>query len=117
MVHYPVAPTRWKADDLERLLALAYRLLPTREPQWRDSGAILQEPFGTNDGRRTPTIQYCLHVARGDYAAYLRLPTFPTRALVEWLSSRSCQILLDHPVVKLNPTPARRDALTQGGGR
>lgn len=117
VVRYPVAPTRWTAQDLDRLLALAYRLLPTREPQWRESGAMLQEPFGTNDGRRTPALQYCLHVVRGDYAAYLRLPTFPTQALAEWLATRACQILLDQPVVRLNALSATPDASAEGERR
>lgn len=117
IVRYDVDPASWTATDLERLLVLAYRLLPTREPQWRESGAILQEPIGTNDGRRTPAIQYCLHVARGDFAAYLRLPLFPVHALVEWLATRACQILLDHPVAKLEPQRSRSDARAQGGGR
>lgn len=113
-VHYPVAPARWTARDLDRLLALAYRLLPTREPQWRGARAILQEHFGTNDGRRTPTIHYCLHVARGDYAAHLRLPIFPTQALAEWLATRAGQSPLEQPVVKPNALSTTPDASAEG---
>src|SRR5262249_9161244 len=45
--------------------------------------------------------RYALEVARGDFVAYLRLPAFPVQALVEWLSSRGCEINLCHPIRRM----------------
>jgi hypothetical protein len=104
VIHYEVPPKEWKARDLEGLMGLAYRLLPTMEPRWRDGGAITQEMFATGRGGRTPTLHYSLEVARGDYAAYVRLPLFPMHALAEWLMYRRCAITLCHPLVKLEAT-------------
>jgi hypothetical protein len=107
VVRYDIPPEQWTARDLDALLGLAYRLLPTMEPRWRDSGSITQETFAAGRGGRTPTLQYCLEVARGDYAAYLRLPVFPTRALAEWLGDRRCEINLCHPIVKIEEAARR----------
>jgi len=101
LIHYEVPSAQWKAPDLEALLGLAYRLLPTLEPRWRDSGTIAQDTFAAERGEREPILHYCLEVARGDYAAYLRLPVFPTLAVAEWLGDRRCDINLCHPVVKI----------------
>jgi hypothetical protein len=90
-------PKAWEARDLERLMGLAYALLPTMEPRWRDAGTIRQDTIAAGRGGRTPTLQYCLEVARGDYAAFLRLPVFPTLALAEWLAHRHCEINLCNP--------------------
>jgi hypothetical protein len=101
LVSYDVAPKDWTAHDIDMLLMLAYGLLPTTEPRWRESGAITQAKFANpRDGHRV-TIAHALQIARGDYIAYLQLPTFPTTALAEWLSSRHCEINLRHPVMKL----------------
>jgi len=108
VVRYDVPPAQWQAHDLERLLGLAYRLLPTIEPRWRDSGCITQEKLATPNPNRELTMQYCLQVARGDFAAHLRLPAFPTGALSEWLAGRQCEILLCHPVMKIEA--AARDS-------
>jgi hypothetical protein len=101
IVHYDVPPAEWKAHDLEMLMGLAYQLLPTGEPRWRESGAITQAKFAGAHNSREPTRAYCLQIARGDYVAHLRLPTFPTLALAEWLADRRCDISLCHPVMKL----------------
>jgi hypothetical protein len=101
IIRYDVPSAQWTARDLEALLGLAYHLLPTPEPRWRDSGTITQNTFAAERGDREPTVHYCLEVARGDYAAYLRLPLFPTLAVAEWLGDRRCDINLCHPVVKL----------------
>ncbi len=82
-------------------MALAYALLPTMEPRWRDAGTITQETFAAGRAGRTPTLQYCLEVVRGDYGAFLRLPVFPTLALAEWLANRRCEINLCQPVMKI----------------
>jgi hypothetical protein len=37
VVHYEVPPVFWRAEDLEQLMALAYRLLPPNEPRWPPS--------------------------------------------------------------------------------
>ncbi len=101
VVRYEVPPKAWEARDLERLMGLAYALLPTMEPRWRDAGTITQETFAAGRGGRTPTLQYCLEVVRGDYAAFLRLPVFPTLALAEWLANRRCEINLCQPILKI----------------
>lgn len=118
VVRYDRAPTTWVAHDLECLMALAYQCLPAREPRWRESGAILQESFGTGDGARVPTARYCVHIARGDYAAYLRLPVFPLQALAAWLATRPCEILLGQPVVKTETLAKQmRDVAAKEGAR
>lgn len=118
VVRYDPAPATWVAHDLECLMALAYRCLPTREPRWRESGAILQEPFGIGDSARVPTMRYCVHIARGDYAAYLRLPALPLQALAEWLATRPCEILLGQPVVKTEALAKQmRDVAAKEGTR
>jgi hypothetical protein len=101
VIRYDVPPTEWKARDLERVIGLAYGLLPTMEPRWRDAGTITQETFAAGRGGRTPTLHYCLKVVRGDYAAHLRPPVFPTIALAEWLANRRCEISLCQPVMKI----------------
>ncbi len=101
VIHYEVPSKAWEARDLERLMGLAYALLPALEPRWRDAGTITQETFAAGRGGRTPTLQYCLEVVRGDYAAFLRLPVFPTRALAEWLAHRRCEISLCQPILKI----------------
>jgi hypothetical protein len=99
MVHYDVPPEHWTAHDLEMLLGLGYRLLPTDEPRWRESGAIRPAKFvNPRDGRIT--ISPCLQVSRGDYIAHLQLPMFPTFALAEWLEHRHYDINLRHPLIK-----------------
>lgn len=116
VVRYDRKPEDWNTRDLECLLALAYRCLPTREPRWRESGAIIQESFGTGDGAATPDLRYSVHIARGDYAAYLRLPHFPVLALAEWLGTRRCEILLGQPVVRTEAIAEQaRIATAQGG--
>jgi hypothetical protein len=103
-IQYDVPPDLWRARDLDMLMALTYRLLPTHEPRWRETGAVTQETFaGPIPGRR-PVFQYCLQVARGEYVAHLRLPQFPVSALVDWLRTRKCGISLCHPVVSLEAT-------------
>jgi hypothetical protein len=79
---------------------LAYRVLPTDEPHWRESGAIKPGKFMDREGRRV-RIAPCLQLARGDDVAHLRLPAFPARALADWLASRHYDINLRHPVIKL----------------
>jgi hypothetical protein len=97
-------------------MALAYQCLPTREPRWRESGAIVQEPVGTGDEASTPALRYCVHIARGDYAAYLRLAEFPLLALAEWLATRRCEILLDQPVVRTEALAEQMRIATARGG-
>jgi len=53
------------------------------------------------------TIAPCLSISRGDYVAHLRLPTFPTLALVNWLESRHYEINLRHPMIKPEARPRR----------
>ncbi len=101
VIYYEVPPKAWDARDLERLMGLAYALLPTMEPRWRDAGTVTQDTFAAGRGGRTPTLHYCLEVVRGDYAAFLRLPVFPTRALAEWLAHRRCEISLCQPIMKI----------------
>jgi hypothetical protein len=119
VVRYDPEPETWKARDLECLMALAYACLPKREPRWRESGAIVQEPMGTGAGDGAFMLtrpRYCVHIARGDYAAYLRLPDFPVLALTEWLATRRCEILLDQPVVRTEALAEQlRIATAQGG--
>jgi hypothetical protein len=118
VVRYDRAPATWGMEDLEYLLALAYQCLPTREPRWRESGAIVQEPFGIGDGARVPAVRYCMQIERGDYAAYLRLPAFPLHALAERLATRPCEILLGQPVVKTETLAKQiRHTATTGGAR
>jgi len=101
VIAYDVPSQEWTAHDLEMLMVLAYRLLPTNEPRWRESGAITQAKFvNPREGRRV-TIAPCLQVGRGDYVAHLRLPEFPTLAVAEWLATRHYDINLRHPVMKL----------------
>jgi len=99
VIRYDVPPETWRAADLDTLMALIYRLLPTNEPRWREVGAVTQETFAGDRAGREPTYQYCLQVARGEYVAHLRLPLFPSSALVDWLRTRRCDISLCHPVV------------------
>lgn len=122
-IHYDVPPDLWRARDLDMLMALLYRLLPTHEPRWREVGAVTQETFAGEYTGREPAYQYCLQVARGEYIAHLRLPHFPTSALADWLRTRKCDINLCHPVVSVEAmsrtaaTPSKpaeaRDAHTQ----
>lgn len=102
LIRYEVPPRDWTDRDLEMLMVLAYRFLPTDEPRWRESGAITQGRFAAprDEGRRV-TVAPCLQVGRGDYVAHLRLPAFPARALADWLASRHYDINLRHPVIKL----------------
>jgi len=100
VVSYDIPPKDWTAHDLDMLMVLAHRLLPTTEPRWRESGAIRQGKFVNPRGREV-TIAPCLQVGRGDYIAHLRLPAFPTLALADWLASRHYDINLRHPVIKL----------------
>jgi hypothetical protein len=101
VIAYDVPAQEWTAHDLEMLLVLAYRLLPTDEPRWRESGSIRPAKFvNPGEGRRV-TIAPSLQVGRGDYVAHLRLPAFPAIALAEWLGSRHYDINLRHPVIKL----------------
>lgn len=127
VVSYPVAARRWRAYDLDRLMGLAYGLLPASEPRWRQSGTIVRRPVsqeaagsrtltigapvtGTATGaagpvRRTrrrrspwpPCISY-LEVGRGEYVASLEMPEFPAHGLVDWLKQRPCEISLCHAV-------------------
>jgi hypothetical protein len=101
VVHYDVPPDLWRAGDLDLLMALLYRLLPTHEPQWRETGAVTQETFAGGRPGGEPAYQYCLQVARGEYIAHLRLPHFPTCALADWLRTRKCDINLCHPVASV----------------
>jgi hypothetical protein len=101
VIHYDVPPGLWRAADLDLLMALMYRLLPTHEPRWREVGAVTQETFAGDRPGREPAYQYCLQVARGQYVAHLRLPHFPTGALADWLRTRKCDINLCHPVVSV----------------
>ena len=57
-----------------------------------------------------------MHIARGDYAAYLRLPEFPLLALAEWLATRRCEILLDQPVVRTEALAEQMRIATARGG-
>jgi len=100
LVRYDVPPEEWTAQDLEALMVVAYQLLPTSEPRWRESGAITQGKF-VNPYNGRVTLAYCLQVGRGDYVAHLRLPLFPMLALAEWLTYRHCDINLRHPVMRL----------------
>jgi hypothetical protein len=102
-IRYSVPAADWQARDLEALLGLVDALLPAPEPRWRESGTITQETEsmegvpGPDAARSRPT-RYALEMARGDFVAHLRLPGFPVHALVEWLSSRRCEINLCHPI-------------------
>jgi len=101
VVAYDRPAQEWTAHDFERLFVLMYRLLPTDEPRWRESGAIRQAKFvDPGEGRRV-TIAPCLQLARGEYVAHLRLPAFPARALADWLATRHYDINLRHPLIKL----------------
>jgi hypothetical protein len=102
LVKYDVPPRDWTAHDVEMLMLLAYQLLPTNEPRWRECGLITQDKAGCrqeNGGRFTvaPYVQS----SRGDYVAHVHLPAFPTCALVDWVASRHYEINLRHPVMKL----------------
>jgi hypothetical protein len=101
-IRYSVPPQDWTDHDIEMLMVLLYRFLPTNEPRWRESGAITQAKLVAppEEGSRV-TIAPCLQVGRGDYVAHLRLPAFPARALANWLASRHYDINLRHPVIKL----------------
>jgi hypothetical protein len=101
VVSYDIPPKDWTAHDLDMLMVLAYRLLPTTEPRWRESGAIRQGKFVNPREGHQVTIAPCLQVGRGDYIAHLRLPAVPTLALADWLASRHYDINLRHPVIKL----------------
>lgn len=88
---YAVPAGDWGADDFAQVIDLAYQRLPATEPPARESGWISQ--------RIAAHTRSCwVHVSRGEYVASLRLPSFPTAALVEWLSHRRCAIDLYHPV-------------------
>ncbi len=88
---YAVPAGDWSAHDFAQLIDLVYQQLPATEPPTRESGWISQ--------RIAAHTRSCwVHVARGEYVASLRLPSFPTTALVEWLSHRRCAIDLYHPV-------------------
>ncbi len=101
VIAYDVPAQEWTAHDLEMLLVLMYRLLPSDEPRWRESGVIRQAKFvDAREGHRV-TIAPCLQLARGEYVAHLRLPAFPARALVDWLVTRHYDIHLRHPLIKL----------------
>ncbi len=106
LLDYDVPPKSWTARDLEALLELAYRLLPTTEPRWRESGSIVPAKF-VDPLESQITIAPCLSISRGDYVAHLRLPTFPTLALVNWLESRHYEINLRHPMIKPEARPRR----------
>jgi hypothetical protein len=57
-----------------------------------------------------------VHIAPGDYAAYLRLPRFPVLALAEWLATRRCEILLEQPVLRTEAIAEQmRIAAARGG--
>lgn len=56
VIRYEVPPKAWEARDLERLMGLAYALLPAIEPRWRDGGTITQDTFAAGRGGRTPTL-------------------------------------------------------------
>jgi hypothetical protein len=90
-IAYAVPAVDWTAYDFAQVIDLAYQRLPVTEPPARESGWISQ--------RIAAHTRCCwVHVARGEYVASLRLPSFPTTALVEWLSHRRCAIDLYHPV-------------------
>ncbi len=82
---------------------LAYRVLPTDEPRWRESGAIKPGKFMDREGRRV-TIAPCLQLARGDDVAHVRLPAFPARALADWRASRHYGKLLERAHARLGKT-------------
>ncbi len=100
LVRYDVPPEDWTAQDIEALMVVAYQVLPTNEPRWRESGAITQAKF-VNPQHGGVTLAHCLQVGRGDYIAHLRLPAFPTFALADWLAHRHCDIHLRQPVMRL----------------
>ncbi len=106
LLDYDVPPKAWTARDLEALLQLAYRLLPETEPRWRESGSIMPAKF-VDPLNSQITIAPCLSISRGDYVAHLRLPMFPTLALVDWLESRQYEINLRHPAIKPDARPRR----------
>ncbi len=122
-IRYNVPAADWQAPDLEALLGLVDALLPAPEPRWRDSGTITQEtagmqeptsmqetgvpvPVSVSGAAPSTPARYALEMARGDFVAHLRLPAFPVRALVEWLSSRRCEINLCHPIRRV-PTASQ----------
>jgi hypothetical protein len=112
IIHYEVPPDLWRAVDLDMLMALTYRLLPTHEPRWREAGVVTQETSAGSRPGRAPAFQYCLQIARGEFVAYLRLPQFPTGALADWLRSRRCEINLCHrlcPSTGWSVRPPARD--------
>jgi hypothetical protein len=77
LVDYRVPPVFWTMEDLERLMALAYRLLPETEPRWPEAGAVALERCPDPTDASRVLSQCCLQVARGDCVAHLRLPGFP----------------------------------------
>lgn len=101
LVRYDVPPEEWTAQDLDALMAILYRSLPTHEPRWRETGTISQAKFVDAEDRRV-IVAHCLQVGRGDYVAHLRLPAFPVFALAEWLGHRRCDISLRQPVTRLD---------------
>jgi hypothetical protein len=101
LIHYNVSPPDWTAHNLEMLIALAYDLLPTDEPRWRESGSVRPGKFVDPRDNHITVVPF-LQVARGDYIAHLRLPAFPTIALAEWLMHRHYDIHLRHPLIKVD---------------
>lgn len=90
-----LSPARWNVEHLEHVLRSAYRVLPTGGPEWREVGLL------TRTERASGRVTYSLVVERGDYAATIRLPTFPARAVLGWLEARACQLDLRQPVSPL----------------
>jgi len=103
---YPLPMGQWRAHDLDRVMGLAYSLLPSSEPRWRQSGTIVRRPLrdGEPGARRRrgrspwPPCISSLEVGRGEYVSSLWLPGFPARAMVDWLGRRPCEISLCHAV-------------------
>jgi hypothetical protein len=91
-LQYSVPPCDWTAGDLASVIDLAYGHLPTNEPASRESGWISWRPNGRMPGCCTVT------VARSDYTASLRLPSFPRDALTDWLFASRCVIDLYQPL-------------------
>lgn len=108
LLAYDVPPCEWRAEDLEKLLRVAYGFLPVTEPHWRESGSIITADFVNRFDLRdrrsrhpqplTVVTAPCLRVGRGDYVAHVRLPAFPVLALADWIGSRDCDINLRHPM-------------------
>ena len=106
---FSIPPEHWTAADLEHVITLAYRFLSARQPEWHEVGLLSRAEHSAQSH------PYSLLIERGDYAATVRLPTFPSRAILEWVEGRRCELDLRQPVTRLRSdevAPAKPSAST-----